>query len=125
MIRKEDLYAYNTSRHYNCWSVVANVGVWLKKDEWNWIIIPILRPSIKFLNIRNVFCSNSKNLVFVKMTHWIIHHMGFNRINCTWTYTVRGDKQDFFRPRVMLNLKRKLIAFSWWMKDRMWMVFNR
>ena len=125
LIRMEDLYAYNSSRHVNSRSVGVNIGVWLNKSEQNWIIIPILGPSIKLLDVRDVFCSNSKDSVVVKMTHWITHHMRFNCINCTWTDTVWRDKQDVFHFRVILSLKRKLVAFSWWMKDCMWVKFNR
>ena len=72
LIRVEDLYAYNLSRHVNSRSVGVNIGVWLNKSEQNWIVILILGPSIKLLDIRNVFCSDSKDPVVMKITCWII-----------------------------------------------------
>ena len=72
LIRVEDLYAYNLSRHVNLRSVGVNIGVWLNKSERNRIIIPVLGPSIKFLDVWNIFCSNSKDPVVVEITCWII-----------------------------------------------------
>ena len=72
LIRVEDLYAYNLSRHVNLRSIGVNIGVWLNKSEQNRIIIPVLQPSIKFSDVRNVFRSDSKDPVVMKVTCWII-----------------------------------------------------
>ena len=72
LVRVEDLYTYNPSRLVNSRTIGVNIGVWLNKSERNRIIIPVLRLSIEFSDIRNVLGSNSKDPVVMKVTRWII-----------------------------------------------------
>ena len=51
--------------------------------------------------------------------------MRLDCVDCFGTDAVRRNKRDVFGVGIILSLKRKLITFSWWMKNCMWVKYSQ